>query len=219
LCLDSVPGLSKPRYNFNRAVRAIVADVAKRLPEFAHIRASQILVVAGEARRASRATVKPLCFGGGKLEDSSGRCKPRVEVKGRRMLYCITLRPLFFRCSTPQARVATLLHELFHISRDFDGTLDPGRRHHLAGETFEASLIPLVQRYLSSSPASTVEALGHHGEVSIWHWLEKPVASYLPRQDKVRTSYTEAQLFLGQVQMLTSPASPPSEWPDEPSVH
>ncbi len=211
--------MSKRRYNFNRAVRGIIDDVAERLPEFAHIKANQIVVVAGEARRASRATVKPLCFTSRRLENSVGRCKPKVELKGKQMLYCITLRPLFFRCSTPEARVATLLHELFHISRAFDGTLDPGRRHQLAGETFEEELLPLVRQYLGSCPPPLVEALAHHGEVSIWHWLEKPVASYLPRQDKVRTSYTEAQLFLGPVQMITAEVRAPGRGADEPRVH
>lgn len=186
----------------------MIADVASRLPEFGHIRAAQILVVAGEARRASRATVKPLCFPGRTLTDRSGRCKPKVSVLGKRMLYCITLRPLFFRASTPQARVATLLHELFHISRAFDGTLDPVRRHEHAGQSFETALLPLVRRYLAECPRPLLETLAHHGEVTIWQWLEKPVASYLPGQDRVRTAYTEAQLFLGAVEMRTEGTTP-----------
>jgi hypothetical protein len=72
----------------------------------------------------------PLAFAGSRsVERAAGRRKPIVRVKGRRMLYSITLRPLFFRDSTPRERVETILHELFHISPAFDGTLARTRRH------------------------------------------------------------------------------------------
>src|SRR6267378_3643613 len=103
------------------------------MPEFRHVLPERVLVVAGEARRASRGTVKPLSFSKGKRRDAFGRKKPLIKIAGVRMLYCITLRPLFFRGSTPRARVGTLLHELFHISRKFDGTLDRARRHSRLG--------------------------------------------------------------------------------------
>jgi hypothetical protein len=124
------------------------------------------------------------------------------------MLYCITLRPLFFRSSSPAGRLATLLHELFHISKEFDGTLDPVRRHHLAGEAFEEGLLPLVERYLARCPGELLRGLAYDDEVQVWHWLEKPVASYLPGHDRVRTFYGEAQLFVGTVRMVTD-LSPP----------
>ena len=58
-----------------------------------------------------------------------GRKKPLVKFNGRRILYTITLRPLFFRRSTPRQRIATVLHQLFHISRHFDGTLEYVRKY------------------------------------------------------------------------------------------
>ncbi len=130
------------RPDFTHAVRALLEHVARTVPEFAHLEPARIVVVAGEARRASRGTVKPLCFPGGRRTDSLGRKKPLVKVHGKRMLYSITLRPLFFRRSTVRQRVATVLHELFHISPQFDGTLDHKRRHDHAGEGFEAAFRP-----------------------------------------------------------------------------
>jgi len=111
------------RPNITRAVRTVINDAAARLPEFAHLKASRILVVAGEARRASWATIRPL----GPIDRPSG--KPVVRVKGRQMLYVVTLRPRFFRVADPAKRVETILHEVFHISKRFDGTLHSGRRH------------------------------------------------------------------------------------------
>src|SRR5689334_6045830 len=93
----------KRRPQLNRAVRGLLRHVASTMAEFSHIKPSRILVVAGEARRASRGTVKPLAFAGGKSASPDGRRKPIVRVKGKRMLYAITLRPLFFRGSTARA--------------------------------------------------------------------------------------------------------------------
>src|SRR5215470_10328056 len=114
-------------------------DLAARAPEFSHLVAAKVLVVSGEARRGSRGSVKPLAFARGKSRDHSGARKPVVRIDGRRMLYCVTLRPLFFRDARPEQRVETLLHELYHVSQAFDGTLDPSRRHARLGEKFTRS--------------------------------------------------------------------------------
>ncbi len=162
--------------------------MVRKLPELAHIRPSRVLFVAGEARRGSRATIRPL-----------GPGHARVSLKGKRALYCITLRPKFFRASTPEERVATLLHELLHISMEFDGTLHPGRRHSaLAKGKFEALLRPLVKRYLAEADAALLSGLAHDGEVVARQWLVRPTG----RASKGQT-YTEKDLFLGPVQMMT----------------
>jgi hypothetical protein len=175
------------------------------MPEFAHIRSSRILVVAGEARRASRATVKPLVFS--KKGRASRRAKAVVRIKGRRMLYCITLRPLFFRASTPKARIGTFLHELFHISPEFDGSLHPGRRHDALGKKFTRRLRPLVRRYLHQCPPELWAAFAHNGEVRVQQWLERPSISTRKGANAKRL-YTEADLFFGPVRMVTQRARP-----------
>ena len=162
--------------------------MARTLPEFAHVEVSRILFVAGEARRASRATVKPL--------GKKGR--PEVLLGGLRALYCITLRPKFFRASTPEQRVATLLHELLHISPRFDGSLHEGHRHDsIANRRFAALLAPLQQRYLEAGDAQLLALLAHDGEVLARQWLERPTGK------GGRARYTEKQLFVGPLQMLT----------------
>ena len=188
--------------NFNLAVRALLKDVCATLPEFSHIKPSRILVIAGDARRASRATVKPLAFEGAKSRDPDGRRKAIVKIKGKRVLYSITLRPLFFRDSTPEARVGTLLHELYHISTAFDGTLDDGRRHSAAGAAFSKQLRPLVRRYLKGCPQEVLTAFAFDGEVRVQMWLERPGALLLGHAH-VRRIYTEEQLFTGTVRMIT----------------
>lgn len=191
------------RPNFNQAIRALLKDVSSSMAEFSHIKPSRIVIVAGEARRASRATVKPLTFEGGKSSDFLGRRKPIVRIKGKRMLYSITLRPLFFRSSTPQGRIGTLLHELYHISSRFDGTLDDERRHSTLGKGFDRKLRPLLRRYLKRCPPELYASFAHDGDVRMIHWLERPGAQYFTGRPKMRRVYTEEQLYWGIVRMIT----------------
>lgn len=193
--------MARRRPNFNHAIRALLRDVVARSPKFQHIKPSRVLVVAGEARRASRGTVRPLCFRGTKSTDARGRRKPIIRYRGRRMLYLITLRPLFFRASDPEQRIRTVLHELFHISPKFDGTLHQGRRHARMGDRFSARLRPIVRRYLKECPPEIRAPFAHDGEVRMLQWLERPA----PRWEggKNRRVYTEEQLFFGSIRMVS----------------
>jgi predicted metallopeptidase len=183
-----------PRLNVTLAVKRLVRDVAARLPELAHVRASRILVVAGEARRASRATIRPFGAGG------TGR-HPRIELRGRAVRYVITLRPLWFLDSTPEERIDTILHELYHASLRFDGTLHGGRRHaRLPPAAYQRRIRSLRERYLAVAPAEVVAPFAHRGLVRARMWLERPAVL---RRDAgpARKVYTERQLFYGLVRM------------------
>jgi len=185
-----------PRLNVTLAVKRLVRDVAARLPELAHVRASRILVVAGEARRASRATIRPFGAGG------TGR-HPRIELRGRAVRYVITLRPLWFLDSTPEERIDTILHELYHASLRFDGTLHGGRRHaRLPTASYQQRIRALRIRYLELAPPELVAPFAHQGLARARMWLERPAT---PRRGAGpgRRLYTERQLFQGLVRMRT----------------
>jgi len=157
-----MPTRRAARPNATLLCRRLAADMARKLSELSHIQPARILFVAGEARRGSRATIKPLA-------------------------------------STPEQRVETLLHELLHISNEFDGRLHPDRRHSLLpGRKFRALLRPLVKRYLAQADGELISALAHHGDVVARQWLERPTGKSSRRQ-----AYTEKHLFLGPVQMIT----------------
>jgi hypothetical protein len=145
--------------------------------------------------------VKPLAFARGKSRDPSGARKPVVRVEGRRMLYCVTLRPLFFRDSRPEQRIETLLHELYHVSPAFDGTLDPARRHARLGPKFTRTFRPLLRRYLRGCPPEVLAPFAHHGPVRILAWLERPPATHA--RGRSRRLYTEEQLYTVTLPMLT----------------
>lgn len=185
-----------PSLNVTLAVKRLVRDVAARLPELAHVRASRVLVVAGEARRASRATIRPFPAPG------PGR-GPRIELRGREVRYVITLRPLWFLDSTAEERLDTILHELYHASLRFDGTLHGGRRHaRLPLASYQRRVTALRERYLALAPAELLAPFAHTGLARARMWLERPAA---PRRGAGpgRRLYTERQLFQGLVRMRT----------------
>jgi predicted metallopeptidase len=168
-----------------RAVKKLIRDLARRVPELSHVRPSRILVVAGEARRASRATIRGLAPGPG---------RPEVLLRGRRILYVITLRPLWFLSSTPEDRVATVLHELYHASTRFDGTLHRARRHaELGPAAYGRRVEALLQAYLGAAPDAVLAPFAHSGVVRARMWLERPTA----RVGSGRRLFTEKQLFQG----------------------
>jgi hypothetical protein len=184
-----------------------------RLPELAYVRAELILVVAGEARRASRATVRPLAFSDSRdrISKDGRRAKPIVRLAGRRIRYVIAFRPMFFLRSTAEQRIETILHELWHISPRFDGTLNLKHRHsRLPGRAFADRFQPIVRRYLAECPQELVDALSFDGEVLMRQWLERPAPHFLvrhkdggPREPGRRVIFTDAQLFYGPVPMVT----------------
>jgi predicted metallopeptidase len=191
--------------NVTRAVKRLIRDLAARVPELSHVRASRVLVVAGEARRASRGTIRPAHFEETRARSGAGaRRKPLIRVKGRKILYVVTLRPLWFLDSTPRQRIATIVHELYHASTRFDGTLHRGRLHsRLPLAAYDRRVGALVDRYLEAAPPEIVEPFSAHGLVRARMWLERPSAFYRPGEYRGRRVYTERQLFLGVVQMVT----------------
>ena len=193
------------RLNVTLAVKRLIRDVATRLPELSHVRAARVLVVAGEARRASRATIRPAHFPETRKRTGAGaREKPLIRVKGRKMLYVVTLRPLWFLESTARERIGTILHELYHASTRFDGTLHRGRRHSrlpLAG--YNRRIRVLLDRYLAVAPDELVAPFSAHGVVRARMWLERPAGSYPGEAYRGRRVYTERQLFYGPVRMIT----------------
>jgi predicted metallopeptidase len=186
------------RRNMTLAVKRLIRDVASRLPELAHVRPSRILVVAGEARGTSRATIRA-----GHLRRRGGGERRFLRVRGRRVFYVITLRPLWFAASTPEERIATILHELYHVSKRFDGTLHRGRRHEkLPRAAFDRKVRALLARYLEAAPADIVESFDGEGIVRVTLWLR------VPRRTSGAALDCDEHLLQGFMPLRTRPAHP-----------
>jgi len=210
---DALVGTGPERYRcrvasrpqMTLAVKRLIRDMVARLPELSHVKPSRVLVVAGEARRASRATIRPAHFGETRARGGhGGRRKPLIRIGGRKILYVITLRPLWFRASTPEQRVATVLHELWHASERFDGTLHRGRVHsRLPRQRFERRIRALRDRYLAEAQDDVLAPFTYSGIALARMWLERPAGFYRVGEYGGRRTYTEKQLFQGLVRMET----------------
>jgi predicted metallopeptidase len=188
------------------AVKRLIRDVAARLPELGHVKPGRILVVAGEARRASRATIRPAHFRETRARGGRGGLrKPLIRISGRKILYVITLRPLWFRASTAEQRIGTVLHELWHASERFDGTLHRGRVHsRLPRARYERRIRALRDRYLAAAPPAILAPFTYSGVALARMWLERPSGFYRVGEYGGRRTYTEKQLYLGLVRMRTA---------------
>ena len=79
---------------------------------------------------------------------------PQIPTAEGDVLYLIYIYvPRFF--SQPfERRLLVLIHELFHVSPNFDGTIRRvgSRAHGSSRESFNANLQPFVELYLKSNP-------------------------------------------------------------------
>lgn len=172
-----------------RLTRELVRANPQRL---GHVIAEQILFVAGAARLASRASIRPFAA---QERTAEATRRPSVTIDGVRILYEICLRPRFFIATTAKERIEIVAHELWHISPRFDGTLAADRRHRGTGAiAMEDAVRAIVLDWSAGRPkGSGAEALAFVGEVRLSAWLERP-PSRIPDQARVRTSYDERDL-------------------------
>jgi len=161
-------------FDFTAAMRALCEDVAARVPEFDHIRMDSVAVTFAQARRrvayGLQAKLTPLRFEGGELV-TKRRGKlwtiQRWYAENVEMLYILTFYLPRFLEQSFREKLITVMHELYHISPEFDGDIRrlPGHYHvhsHSQKE-YDRHMDALVDRYLASSPP---ESLYHFLRVS-----------------------------------------------------
>jgi hypothetical protein len=173
----------------DRHLRQLVREIARAVPDLAQVDADRILFVAGAARLMARASIRPL----------GGANRPALVMHGVPMLYEICLRPRFFR-ETPHAqRLLTIVHEMWHASPRFDGTLAQERRHQNADpDWIEAEVARMVEQFARSG-SSAGDFLRYKGEMRMLAWLVRP-PSRIPPHSAMKRSYDEGDLFLAIVE-------------------
>ncbi len=189
------------RAYFEEVLHLAVDELVAANPELAHVHGSQILFVAGAARKEARASVRPLTYGASRTSEDGRWVKPLVVIDGVEMLYEICLRPRFFELDTTEARMRVLAHELWHVSATFDGTLDPGRRHRGVIGDHEAEVEPLVEAWQSRA-SEVAELLVEEPEVRLQAWRSRP-PSRVPSGAATR-DYDERDLYAAVVVTPTS---------------
>jgi hypothetical protein len=177
------------------ALTLLIGEMARSSPRLTEVDASRILIVYGQARLESRASIRPLTFGGDPLRDGDGPwMKPEITIGGTRMLYEICLRPRFFLDATSEERAMILAHELWHTSAAFDGTLEAARRHQqIDGDRIEREVGEIVDSWRRRGGAGG-SVLAISGELRMRAWLRRP-PTRVPRGSSVRLAYGDADLY------------------------
>ncbi len=158
------------RFDFTLHIRRLCDDMIARLPELAHIDMPRVAVSFCQTRKPVAhgiyASLTPLRFAGGNpVTTRRGRqvCVERVsDGSGREMLYILSFYLPRFQNLDFREKLITVLHELWHISPDFNGDIrrHAGRYHahtHSQAE-YDEEMGHLVDRWLEREPPAELYA-------------------------------------------------------------
>lgn len=150
-------------FDFSAAMYRLCADVSDRIPDLRHIRMPEVAVTFAQTRsRVSygmQAKLTPLRFEDGSLITvRHGRhwSVPRLYHGNQELLYILTFYlPRFFDHSFRE-KMITVIHELFHISPEFNGDIRRfgGRcyAHSPSQKEYDRHVEQMVKTYLKLSP-------------------------------------------------------------------
>jgi hypothetical protein len=161
-------------FDFTEHIRQLCDDFIARLPDLAHVDLSRVSICFSQARKSVRhglqASLTPMRFERGAATMRRGRRNYTVQrlydESGLEMLYILRFYlPRFLDLSLSE-KLATIVHELWHISPAFDGDLrrHDGRcyAHGPSQKAFDAHAEHLVRRWQDRSPpAELYEFLRH----------------------------------------------------------
>lgn len=154
---DSTP------FDFSAAMRRLCIDVADRMPEFQHVRMDQVAVTFAQARRkvsyGLQAKLTPLRFERGQMTTHRhGRqwTIQRLFHGEQEILYILTFYLPRFLEHSFREKMITVLHELYHISPQFDGDIRRLEGHYhvhsSSQKEYDRHMELLVDQYLELNP-------------------------------------------------------------------
>ncbi len=155
--------------NFTGQMRELMADIAATCPELRHVDMSRVAVGFSQARNSrlhgTYARVHPLRFPGGEptlRRAGAVFAMPRVVIAGQEMLYAVEFCLPRFLCVPFEEKMATVVHEMYHISPAFDGTLRRfagGKPHHTGSKRrYHGAMRRLARAYLAATKRPELHA-------------------------------------------------------------
>lgn len=161
-------------FDFVDAMTKLCVDLCDRVEALAHIDMDYCLVTVAQARRRTpwgvQAKLTPLRFeNGSETTVRQGKiwtCQ-KVIIEGRPQLYLVTFYLPRFQDQTPREKLVTVVHELYHISPEFNGDIRrfAGRCHAHTGSQakYDEHMGVLVDEWLSCNPPK-----------QLYNWLSHP---------------------------------------------
>lgn len=162
------PGVSADGFDFTAHARRLCADICARLEEFAHVDVERVAIRFCQARKhvahGLQATLTPLRFERGELvsrrRGQAWTVQRLYDDRQREMLYLLSFYLPRFLNRPFEDKLATVVHELWHISPRFDGDLrrHPGRcyAHSHSQKQYDAQMHALAKKWLALEPPPAV---------------------------------------------------------------
>jgi hypothetical protein len=199
-------------FDFCAHVRRLLEDIVLRCPGLGHVQVPRILLGITQARsprvHGLQARVTPLRFPRGELTRQRRGVTYQVQryFDGEHeFLYLLTFCLPRFLDQDFDEKLLTLLHELYHISPDFDGDL---RRHHgryqlhtSSQRDYDCKMADLARAYLATCPApalhdflrlSFAQLVHRHGAV---HGIMVPRPKIIPLLGQSVAAFNSAPRF------------------------
>ncbi len=161
-------------FDFTLHIRRLAQDISGRLPELAHVEMGRVAIRFCQARKAvpygMQASLTPLRFeNGSRTTRRHGRTwtiQRIFDESGREMLYLLSFYLPRFLELPWRDKLATVIHELWHVSPKFDGDLrrHAGRcyAHSHSQRQYDQLVEQLVDRWLGLEPPDALHAFLRH---------------------------------------------------------
>jgi len=154
-------------------MRPLMADIAATREELRYIDMTRVAVAFTQARHGRsdgvQATAHPLRFEGGERRKAArGHLfeMPRVLVDGREALYVIRYTLPRFLNQPFDEKLATVVHEMYHISPRFDGDIRRfagGKPYHTGSQKrYDAAMHRIAQGYPTRTAQPELHAFLRH---------------------------------------------------------
>jgi hypothetical protein len=175
--------------DFNKAIRGLIEEIVQKVDELGHIRPEKVLISATFNRSPRKAGllayVLPLKYRAGSPVERRVRGPKEyhwamlpVQREGVEMLYIVYFMLPRFLLLPPRDRIETVIHELYHISPQFNGDLRrfKGRSVlHGSHKAYDAKIRSLTDSFLFALEPSRA-----HYFMSPLFLGENPAAIHIP---------------------------------------
>ena len=161
-------------FDFTAGIGAVCCDMVRRLSELHHIDMRQVAVSFSQTRHRAthglHATLTPMRFEGGQRtgirRDRRYAAQQILDEEGQEFLYILSFYLPRFMDVPLTEKLTTILHELWHISPQFDGDIrrHPGRcyAHAHSQKEYDEKMARLADRWLSLAPPEDLYAFLRH---------------------------------------------------------
>ena len=153
---------SSAGFDFTGNMALLVQDIVKTHPSFSHIVINNILIAispSNGSRSGVVAKLRPMRFEGGanaKTVHSIQYVATEININGNSILYIVYFHlPRFLNHNDHKNKLATVLHELYHISPLFNGDVRrfSGRNyaHGFSRKRYDDIINKFTSEYISST--------------------------------------------------------------------